>query len=333
MRFEVIGSDGKVIAAGRDLSEIKALLRQELKSGLLAGEKAYTREGIKEWDFGDLPERVEIDRFGVAFAAYPGIVDQGKSVALKLFDTFDAAQLASRAGTRRLFMFGASEELKRHTMYIPGVEKMSLQYATLGSPQQFKELLKELIADRAFIGDQLPVRTEKEFAFRVGVGIDRLGPAREEVTALVGSIMAAYQATQYTIAHASKAPAFQPNLDDVRDQLGALTPPHFLVSTPYEWLRHYPRYLQALQLRIQKMTGPGLQRDTRNMAEVLPLWRGFYELEKRRKELGLSESKIIEYRWMIEELRVSLFAQELRTSVPVSVKRLTELWQAIVKAA
>ena len=333
MRFEVLGSDGKVIAAGRDLSEIKAQLRTELKSGLLASEKTFTREGMKEWNFGDLPERVEIDRFGVAFAAFPGIVDQGKSVAIKLFDTFDAAQLASRAGTRRLFMFEASEELKRHTMYIPGVEKMSLQYATLGAPQQFKELLRELIADRAFIGDQLPVRTEKEFAFRVGVGINRLGAAREEVATLLGSIMVAYQATQYAVAHASKAPAFAPNLDDVRDQLGALTPPHFLVSTPYEWLRYYPRYLQALQLRVQKMTGPGLQRDTRNMGELLPLWKGYYELEKRRKELGLSESRIIEYRWMIEELRVSLFAQELRTAVPVSVKRLQELWQAIVKGS
>ncbi len=333
MRFEVIGSDGKVAAAGRDLTELKAQFRQELKSGLLAGEKAFTREGIRHWDFGDLPERVEIDRFGVAFAAYPGVVDQGKSVALKLFDTFDAAQLATRAGTRRLFMFEAAEPLKRHTMYIPGLERMALQYATLGPAAQFRELARELIADRAFIGDQLPVRTEKEFAFRVGVGIDRLGAAVEEVAGLLSTVMAAFQATQAAVAGAPKSPAFAPNLDDVRDQLGALTPPDFLVSTPYQWLRHYPRYLQAIQLRLQKMSGPGVARDARNMNEVLPLWKGYYELEKRRKELGLSGSKIIEYRWMIEELRVSLFAQELRTSVPVSVKRVQDLWAGIVRGA
>src|ERR1041384_7219999 len=87
--------DGKATPAGRDLSAIKAQLRQELKSGLLASEKAYTREGIKHWDLGDLPERVEIDRFGVAFAAFPGIVDQKTSVALKLFDGFDAATVAT----------------------------------------------------------------------------------------------------------------------------------------------------------------------------------------------------------------------------------------------
>ncbi len=332
MRFAVLGQDGKVIAAGRDLSEIKAQLRQELKSGLLASEKTFTREGIKHWDFGDLPERVEIDRFGVAFPAFPGIVDQKQSVGLRLFDSFDAATLATRAGTRRLFMFEAADQLRRHTMYIPGVERMAMQYATLGSAAQFRDLLQQLIADRAFIGDQLPVRSEKEFAFRVGIGIGRLGAAVVEVNATMAAVMSALQAAQYAVAQA-KSPAIALGVGDMRDQLGALTPPDFLVSTPYEWLRHYPRYLQAIQLRLQKMIGPGVARDARNMAEIAPMWRGYEELVKRQKELGLSESKIIEYRWMVEELRVSLFAQELRTSVPVSMKRLQELWAAIVKGA
>ncbi len=206
MRFEVIGADGKIMAAGRDLSAIKAQLRQELKSGLLASEKTFTRDGIRHWDFGDLPERVEIDRFGVAFAAFPGIVDQKTSVSLKLFDSFEAATMATRAGTRRLFMFEAAEPLKRHTGYLPGLEKMALQYATLGGAPQLKALVQELIADRAFIGDQLPVRSEKEFAFRVGVGISRLGPAVEEVTALLAAVLTGFQQVQYALAQA-KAPA------------------------------------------------------------------------------------------------------------------------------
>jgi ATP-dependent helicase HrpA len=332
MRFEVIGADGKIMAAGRDLSAIKAQLRQELKSGLLASEKTFTREGIKHWDFGDLPERVEIDRFGVAFAAFPGIVDQKTSVSLKLFDTFEAATVATRAGTRRLFMFEAAEPLKRHTGYLPGLEKMALQYATLGGAPQLKGLVQELIADRAFIGDQLPVRSEKEFAFRVGVGIDRLGPAVEEVISLAGAILTGFQQVQFALANA-RAPALAAGVNDIREQLGALTPPDFLVSTPYQWLRHYPRYFQAMQLRLQKMSGQGLPRDARNLAEITPLWRGYFELERRKKELALNDSKIVEYRWMVEEMRVSLFAQELRTAVPVSVKRIQEVWAAIVKGS
>jgi ATP-dependent helicase HrpA len=332
MRFEVIGADDRIMTAGRDLAAIKAQLRQELKSGLLASEKTYAREGIKQWDFGDLPERVEIDRFGVAFAAFPGIVDQQTSVALKLFDTFDAATAATRAGTRRLFMFEAAEPLKRHTGYLPGIERMALQYATLGSAQQLKALIQELIADRAFIGDQLPLRSEKEFVFRVGLGIDRLGAAVEEVMALVGGVLTGFQQVQFALAQA-KSPAQAQSVDDVREQLGALTPNDFLISTPYQWLRHYPRYFQAILLRLQKMSGPGMTRDARNMGEITPLWRGYHELEKRKKELGLSQARIVEYRWMIEEMRVSLFAQELRTAVPVSIKRIQELWATIVKGA
>jgi ATP-dependent RNA helicase HrpA len=332
MRFEVIGEDGRVMAAGRDLSAIKAQLRQELKSGLLSSEKTYTREGIKHWDFGDLPERVEMDRFGVAFAAFPGIVDQKTSVSLKLFDTFDAAQAATRAGSRRLFMFEAADALKSYTGYLPGLERMALQYATLGSAQQLRALVQELIADRAFIGDQLPVRSEKEFAFRVNVGLGRLAPAVEEVVSLAATILAGLQQVQFALAQA-KAPALAAGVNDVRDQLGALTPPDFLVSTPYPWLRHYPRYFQAILLRLQKMSGPGMTRDAKNTAEITPLWRGYQELEKRKKELGLSEARIIEYRWMVEEMRVSLFAQELRTAVPVSVKRIQDIWSAIVKGA
>ncbi len=88
-----------------------------------------------------------------------------------------------------------------------------------------------------------------------------------------------------------------------------------------------------MQLRLQKMSGQGLPRDARNLAEITPLWRGYFELEKRKKELALNDSKIVEYRWMVEEMRVSLFAQELRTAVPVSVKRIQEVWAAIVKGS
>jgi ATP-dependent helicase HrpA len=186
--------------------------------------------------------------------------------------------------------------------------------------------------NRAFIGDQLPVRSEKEFAFRVGVGIDRLGPAVEEVTALAAAILTGFQQVQFALAQA-KAPALAASTADIRDQLGALTPPDFLISTPYPWLRHYPRYFQAILLRLQKISGPGVARDAKNLAEVTPLWRGYHELEKRKKELGLSEARIIEYRWMVEEMRVSLFAQELRTAVPVSIKRIQDVWAAIVKGA
>jgi len=331
MRFEVLGDDGKVVASGRDLGAIKAALSAQLKGGLLKSDARFTRENIKHWDFGDLPERVEIDKFGVAFAAYPGIVDHKTHVSLRLFDTFEAATVATRAGTRRLFMFEAAEPLKRHTAYLPGIERLVLQYATLGKPSQLKSLIQELVADRAFIGDQLPVRTEKEFAFRVSLGMQRIGPAMNEAMPLVSGIFASYQAVQAQLG-ASKAAAWEASLADIREQLGHLMPSEFLVTVPFPWLRHYPRYLQAIQLRLQKLSGPGLARDAKNAAEIASLWKGYEELMRRQKELALDEAKIAELRWLIEELRVSFFAQELRTSVPVSTKRVQNAWAEIVGA-
>jgi ATP-dependent helicase HrpA len=331
MRFEVVGEDDALLASGRDLNQLKAILAPKLRSGLLTSPHRFSRDGLKQWDFGDLPERVDVDRAGVRFGAFPGIVDAGASVSLRLFDTFESAQHSTRAGSRRLFMIAASEALRRHCAYVPGQEQMALQFAALGGATQLREALQELVADRAFIGDMLPVRTEKEFAFRTTRGIDNLGPAVKEVAPLVGQVLSAYHACQRELS-ANHPPAFGASIADMRDQLGALVERGFLTATPYAWLRHYPRFLQGIRVRYQRLQGGGVSRDQRQMEEVTPLVKGLATLRARQKELGLDAGAIDEFRWMLEELRVSLFAQELRTSVPVSVKRMHELWAQIVKA-
>ncbi len=330
MRIEVVDSEGRTIAAGRDVNQLKALLAPKIRQGMLTSPHRFTRGGIKHWDFGDLPERVEMEQAGVRFGAYPGIEDNRVGVSLRLYDTFDASQAATRAGTRRLFMFSAVDALRRHCMYIPGLETAALQYSTLGSMLSFKESVQELIADRAFIGDMLPVRSEKEFAFRVTRGIERLGPAVKEVVPVVTQVMGFYQEVQRTLS-TRHPPAFVPALDDLRDQLGELVPRDFLISTPFEWLRHYPRYLQAMRTRLSRLIGGGHVRDEKLMQEIQPFVRGWKELKLRQKELGLNPVRVEEFRWHTEEFRVQLFAQELRTSIPVSAKRLQEMWQVIVK--
>jgi ATP-dependent helicase HrpA len=268
----------------------------------------------------------------VRFGAFPGIVDSKSSVSLRLFDTYDSALAATRAGTRRLFMFSASDALRRHCTYIPGMETAAMLFGQLGNAQQFRDGVAELIADRAFIGDLLPVHTEKEFAFRVSRGIERLGAATQEVAPLLSQIMSLYQAAARELSQAHP-PAFAATVSDMRDQLGKLMPASFMVTTPFEWLRHYPRYLQAIRVRLSRLPAGGVTKDQKQLTELVPLLRGYDELAKRQKELGLDAQKIEEFRWLLEELRVQMFAQDLRTAVPVSAKRLTELWHQIVKGS
>jgi ATP-dependent helicase HrpA len=329
LRLVVVGDDGSILAAGRDLGQLKSLLAPKIKAGMLTSPSRFTREGIKHWDFGDLPERVEIERAGVTIGAYPGVVDCKTSVSLRLFDTFESAQAATRAGSRRLFMFEAERALRAHCGYIPGIDQLSLCFSTLGTKAELTAHMQELIADRAFIGDMLPVHTEKEFAFRVSRGIERVGPAMQEVVPIVSSILTLRQQVQKQLS-AKHPAAYAQTVADMQEQLVALCPKDFLVSTPFEWLRHMPRYLQAMQLRWTKLVSAGPQRDARLAADIAALWRGYQELARRQKELNLSVVKIDEFRWYIEELRVGTFAQELRTSVPVSVKRMQEMWTTIV---
>lgn len=343
IRLEVFDEEGKVIAAGRDLTKIRTELAPRLRKGAIAhGDPKYTRDNLKAWDFGDLPERIELRRAGIVFSAYPGLEDKGTSVSLRLFDTPKASEQATRAGLRRLFLFEVADELRRHTSYLPGIERLSVQFAGIGSPQVLKDALQQLIAERAFLSDRPPIRTEQAFVKRVDEGFRQISGGISKVMDIATRILGEYSNTEATIRHYSQ-PGLVNTISDIREQMGALFPVNFLVATPWDWLQHYPRYLQAVQMRLRKLggsagaggkaavIGQGLERDARLAAEVQPYWKGALELARRQDELGLNESAVREYRWAVEEFRVSLFAQELGTVGKVSAKRLQEMWEKVVK--
>ncbi len=333
-RIEVFDAKGQVVFAGRDLAALRARLTPALRqTALQSSSDRYRRDGIKVWDVGDIPERIEIERLGVKVIAHPALVDQGSSAGLRLFDSPSAAERSHRAGVRRLYMLDCADDLRRYSTQLHGIERMAAWFTPLGSSQILRAALQELVADRAFIGDQPPIRTHRGYFERRGQGLDRLGGAVRECCDLVAQVLALFHQVQLQLA--GKAPVeWAATLTDVRDQLAHLLPggsSAVFVSTPFRQLLHYPRYLQAIQTRLRKLPGEGLLRDRRHAAELAPMWRGALELLKRQDELGLDPAKVAEYRWLCEEFRVSLFAQELRTAVPVSVKRLQELWVSIVR--
>ena len=118
-------------------------------------------------------------------------------------------------------------------------------------------------------------------------------------------------------------------LEDIREQLSRLVRPRFLVETPWEWLQHYPRYLAAMRLRLDKLAGPGLARDQRNFQQLEPFWRNYLDRSETHAEQGTSDAELERFGWMLEELRVSLFAQELGTAITVSAKRLEQQWSKV----
>jgi ATP-dependent helicase HrpA len=239
-----------------------------------------------------------------------------------------------RGGVRRLLMIQLREEVKYLSRKLPGFERMCLNYKTVGSCDELRADLVDAIIDRALFrggGEDAEVRTRQQFLDRAQLGWRRMSVAANEIGELVVQILEKYQALQLELGKVA-APALIPSFQDMRRHLASLIYNGFVVQTPPQWLKHCPRYLDALAIRLRKLLNAGLNRDVAAMNEIAPLQRQY---EERRAELirdtASGNPELETFRWMLEELRVSLFAQELKTSIPVSPKRLEAQWGKVKK--
>jgi ATP-dependent helicase HrpA len=333
LNFRIVDEAGKTLEAGRDLDEIRRKLRVEVKQtfeNLPTGE--WHRDNLTRWDFGDLPEQVEVKRPGITLKGYPALVDTGTAVNLRLLDTAEAAAVAMRAGVRRLFMLQVGQQMKYLARNLPGVDRMCLFYATLGPCEDLKRDLVNLTVDRAMYDDAPPdappIRTQEAFAALAEAGWRRLSAAALEICDLVGQVLALHHDLTRQLS-APVPPMLSAAVADMREQLAHLVYRGFVAATPFPWLRQYPRFLKAIEQRRRKLVNAGAARDAQAMMDVRPLWEQYLKRAEWQRLQGISDPALRQYRWMLEELRVSLFAQELKTSVPVSVKRLQGLWAEV----
>jgi ATP-dependent helicase HrpA len=200
-----------------------------------------------------------------------------------------------------------------------------LQSKTFPQPLPFRQQITELIADRAFLPDKILPRSESQFRDCLRAGRLRLALAAGEVAHVIGPLLQTFMEIRKTWEKTA-APQWQPTRQDVHAQLGQLFAPGFLVQTPWPWLQQFPRYARGIILRLQKLSGGGGQRDQQHLTMVVPRWGRGIERLKQHRERHLYDPELETYRWMTEEYRVSLFAQELGTAVPVSEKRLDQQW-------
>ena len=326
MNFHVVDIEGKVIAAGRSLARMRQQLNETDARQAIAVKSEFDRHFITSWDFGDLPDRVPIQHGAMALHAYPAIVDDQTSVSLRLLDSAQRSAHATRAGVRRLFVLAVRDELAAHIDYLPGLDEMSLHFAPLGSSDQLKAHLIDLCADRVFLGDLQDVRTQVDFERRLRSGWNNLWPVASEISTLIGRILAAHHALDLQLADFDN-PFWSEALEDIRTQLTHLMPDGFMLSTPYAWLLQFPRYLQAISVRMRKLANAGLPRDRHATAEVKKQWNRYAARRDHHRQQCIVDPSLDEFRWMIEEFRVSLFAQELGTSIPISSKRIEQQWQ------
>ncbi|HSV16624.1 MAG TPA: DUF3418 domain-containing protein, partial [Tepidisphaeraceae bacterium] len=322
MNFRIVDEAGKTVAMGRDLQAIRARLGIKARESFAAlPPPEFTRDHLTSWDFGDLPERIEIHRGGATFSGFPALVDLGNSVALRVLDSREASKQANRGGVRRLFMIQLDQEMKQLARTFTGVEQMSLHYKPLGKWPELKDQLLSAAVDRALYRDVDEIRTRDIFIAVANDGWRRLTIAARELNAVAQEILARYHEIALALAR-DFPPMLLAPVQEMRDQLAQLMTKQFLQSTPPQWLEHFPRYLRAMSIRLSKLLNAGLKRDEEISWMIRPLWRAYIERRAAHAARGVVDPQLWQVRWMIEELRVSLYAQELKTSMPVSVQRL-----------
>jgi len=329
MNVQVIDDDGDVTSSGRDLDHLQRELAAEASNSFAGLDHSdWNRDGISAWDFGDLPERVPFESGGLKLSGYPMLVDQGKDVSLRLTDSAETASQQTRAGLRRLFCIAESRELRAQVAWLPNLDQMKLHAATLCSAKHLEHQLAELIADRAFLDQDELARDASQFNRLLLRGRERIALAVQDVARLAHALLEAYHQAQVALEDAT-SPRCQYGVEDVRTQTMYLTPEGFLTRTSWSWLRHCPRYFQAMKIRLEKLAGGGAVRDRQHHDQIAPFWQAYTERVSEQRERGVCDAELDHFRWMVEEFRVSLFAQQLGTSLSVSAKRLEKQWAKV----
>ena len=326
MNFRVVDDAGHELAGGRDLLLLKAQLGEAAQLTFGRAEAGIERAGIRTWDFGDLPPEIAFTRNGRKLTGYPGLVDEGESIAIRLFDVKQAAETATRAGVRRLMRLALTEQVRQMAKSLRGFAEAALQLRAIGSAEALKDDLITAIVDRAFIGDDPLPRTAKEFEAQLKRARTRLPAVTEGACRLYAAIAGEHQSLAARLNDA-RGPLSRPGAE-LRAQLSRLVHKGSFSATPWNRLTDLPRYLRAMQLRMEKYAA-NPERDAKHAAGIAQLWARYEERLEKQKKAGAVDPRLDDFRWHIEELRVSLFAQELKTPYPVSFKRLDKIWNAM----
>ncbi len=323
--FRIVDDGKQEIGMGRDLLALQKQFGQAAQLTFRDTSAEFERDHVEAWDFGELPQAIQFARGRQQLTGFPALTIEtdakGEHVAIRLFDTEGAANVAHRKGVIRLLQYQLKEHMKQMNKGLPGMTQLGLQ---LRAVCNVDELLQDAIAaicDRAFIGDDEVPRSEKAFNDQKARARTRLPAVTQAVTGYLNQIAAEYGLLSTKLQKHKLG-------FELKQQLERLVYKGFLYATPWSQLPHLPRYMKAMSLRMDKQP-TNAQRDGQRGAEIRELWARWETRMAEEAERGQPSPQLQAFRWHIEELRVGLFAQELKTPYPVSGKRLEKLWSEL----
>lgn len=335
MNFRLIDEQGKLLAESRDLNQLKQdWAKQAAASFSQIPDSDYEKHNLTTWSFENLPESITLVQNGLEMTAYPALIDKKESVDLTLMDTAKQAKSATAAGLRRLFMLELADSVKYLNKNLPNIQQMCLYYTnvppapfadplsdnSLTPSEQLKTDLIHVAFDRCFILNQTAIRTKAEFEQRLQDKRSDLIGIATELAKQIAKPLAEYHAIAKRLS--GKLPLTAINaVKDIKQQLNHLLYQGFIHNTPDYALKRLPVYFQAIGHRLDKLTTDPI-RDKQWMVELAPHWQRYITNVNK-----MHSAEFEQYRWMLEELRISLFAQGLKTVYPISTKRIEKQWQ------
>ena len=327
VNMKVVDADGEILAQGRSVAELKDQLGTEHLTNEIASEDSdWHQDGLKDWTWGQFPERVDIKRGNTIVPAFVAIADQGDAVGLRLLDSKFAAEQTTNGGLVRLFAIKHRKHLRSQVNWLPQFDQMAVLINRVVNPNDLRTRLGDLIVRVGMVEYKKPPRSREEFDALCQSAVEQISHATQDVAKWFPKMC---QAAQKVFLSMESFPnKFFKSKTDIKTQLKGLMHDDFL-ATPWTWLQHYPRYLNGIANRIDKLASSA--REDTHIAEIDRLWDLYVTLNQRHQQHSITDPEILHFRWMIEEYRISLFAQQLGTSISISAKRLEKQWAKVQK--
>ncbi len=333
MNFKILNEESEPIASDRDLRSLQIRFARDSKQvfGSLAG-KERLKSGCTRWEFGEIPERQVMEKNAEKAVGYPGLIDEGETVGIRFFDNEVSANTAHEFGLARLYTLQLKNEVKYLKNIVHGSRSLNLWYGQLTAHPFLPNIARErtgefdadalhLIIRTVFLDGQPRISSAADFQSRLAEQRHRLIETAERLSRLIRDLCALVAEISRKLERVRLHTAAA---NDIREQMSLLIYRGFIARTPDFRLQSFPRYLKAILHRIDKAGAEDL-RDLKQMKELEPLWSSYWNFVKDGP--GSIIPELDDYRWSLEELRVSLFAQSLKTAYTVSCKRLEKLWE------
>ncbi|WAD28086.1 ATP-dependent RNA helicase HrpA [Pseudomonadaceae bacterium T75] len=328
MNIEVVNARGKFLGEGRDLAELTARFAEASQAALAPAQQKAEQKPVEARGFAEVAETAQQKVAGLSMTVYPALVEEGGVVKEGRFPTQAEAEYQHRRALQRLLLQQLAEPAKYLRSKLPGLTELGLLYRDMGK-------VDALVEDILLASLDICILDGETILPRDGAALASLAEKRrgdwtghaERLARLVLDILKHWHGLQKRFkGRIDLAQAVA--LNDIKAQLANLVYPGFVRETPAQWLREYPRYLKAIEQRFEKI-GAQLQRDRVWSGELAGYWEQYQARLKKHQQEGKRDPELIQYRWMLEEYRVSLWAQQLGTKMPVSDKRLNKQWSQV----